>query len=914
MAAPTIKKGEEHFFNITYEGNGGGQRVGKFIPFTDQATIANSCIFNDADNAYVSKTFGTPTNNKKWTLSAWVKLGVLGTNRALISSNINGAEYFDLFFTTGNVLKAQNRISSSNDLLSSTSRTFEDTSKFYHFLIVYDSDNSTSADRYIVYVDGDRLTVDDEAGSGIASAFNKSGVQHQVGISNTLGSSGVAGLGYQFDGYMAEVNFVDGQALLPASFGITDTSTGRWIPKTVEPFPTTTTSIAVTVVSSGGNKYALDGVTQGTVTLIEGATYKFDQSDSSNSGHPLRFSTTSNGTHGGGSEYTTGVTTVGTPGSSGAYTQITVAVGAPTLYYYCSSHSGMGGTANTQDQYGTNGFRLAFAQSNDLGDDTSGNGNDFNETNLTTSDQTTDSPTQNFATLTPNRMKSGFTLSEGNLKMVSNTTDGLCMSGMRVSGGKFYIETEVDAFTNGGSQGIGFCEETLSTSTDPSGTADVFGIFSNQTDFVVLRDGAYVQDSGGALAAGNIVQIAFDGSDLGNAKFYLGINNSKWYYEDMSENSSFDATRPTLTLDLRARTNLRFYVGNRASTGSPGSSTYICNFGQKSYSYTAPTGFGSFNQDALPETGKGIPGFVWAKSRDNTESHTMYDSSRGRQLQLSSNNTTAQNTQTDGLQKFLKGGYQCEDHERINQSGISYVGWNWVANTGTTASNTDGATSSTVQANTTAGFSIVEYTGTGGATSVGHGLSAAPEWMLFKDKGNSTNWRVYHTSMGGITKYMLLNSSAAVATASMWGSPTASAFIVGGTGYEVNESGNNYIAYCWHGVDGFSKFGGYTGNGNANGPYVFTGFKPAYFMSKRIDSTSDWIIWDNARSKFNPCTERLIASSNGTEGSAAIDLLSNGIKIRNSDVSRNASGGTYIYMAFAERPFVGDGTNPVTAR
>ena len=292
----------------------------------------------------------------------------------------------------------------------------------------------------------------------------------------------------------------------------------------------------------------------------------------------------------------------------------------------------------------------------------------------------------------------------------------------------------------------------------------------------------------------------------------------------------------------------------------------------------------------------------------------MYDSSRGRQLQLSSNNTTAQNTQTDGLQKFLKGGYQCEDHERINQSGISYVGWNWVANTGTTASNTDGATSSTVQANTTAGFSIVEYTGTGGATSVGHGLSAAPEWMLFKDKGNSTNWRVYHTSMGGITKYMLLNSSDAVATASMWGSPTASAFIVGGTGYEVNESGNNYIAYCWHGVDGFSKFGGYTGNGNANGPYVFTGFKPAYFMSKRIDSTSDWIIWDNARSKFNPCTERLIASSNGAEGSASIDLLSNGIKIRNSDVSRNASGGTYIYMAFAEHPFIGDGTNPVTAR
>jgi len=192
--------------------------------------IDQSIRFNDADNAYLARTFSTPTNNKKWTLSAWVKLGVLGTNRALISSNINGAEYFDLFFTTANVLKAQNRIGSSNDLLSSTTRVFRDPSGFYHFTIVYDSDNSTSADRYIVYVNGDRQTVDDEAGSGVASAFNKSGVQHQIGISNTLGSSGVAGLGYQFDGYMSEIHFVDGQALAPTQFGETSEN-GIWIPK-----------------------------------------------------------------------------------------------------------------------------------------------------------------------------------------------------------------------------------------------------------------------------------------------------------------------------------------------------------------------------------------------------------------------------------------------------------------------------------------------------------------------------------------------------------------------------------------------------------------------------------------------------------------------------------------------------------
>ena len=358
MAEPTIKNGEEHFFPIIYEGNGAGQRVGKFVPFTDNGTIANSVIFNDADNAYVSKTFGTPTNNKKWTLSAWVKLGVLGTNRALISSNINGAEYFDLFFTTGNVLKAQNRISSSNDLLSSTSRTFEDTSKFYHFLIVYDSDNSTSADRYIVYVDGDRLTVDDEAGSGVASAFNKSGVQHQVGISNTLGSSGVAGLGYQFDGYMAEVNFVDGSALTPSTFGLSDSSTGRWIPK------------------------ALTGIT-----------------------------------------------------------------------------------------YGNNGFRLQFASSSDLGDDTSGNTNDFSVTNLVASDQTTDSPTQNHATFDSNRNGGDWTLSEGNLKIVGTPSTGagrMCLTGMNVpNSNKIYWEVEADAI-NDSPRYIGLFRDTVSLTASSS--------------------------------------------------------------------------------------------------------------------------------------------------------------------------------------------------------------------------------------------------------------------------------------------------------------------------------------------------------------------------------------------------------------------------------------------------------------
>ena len=912
MAAPTIKKGEEHFFNITYEGNGGGQRVGNFIPFTDQATIANSVIFNSADSAKLERTPSSNGSGTTFTISFWYKPTKIATSYSLFDNAPGGsaANIFSIIVNSDNTILIHGFDSGGSFSLNlATNRTFEDTSKFYHFLVAVDTTQGTSTNRVKFYVDGDQIT---SLSSTTYPAQDATYGTNQTSVKQAVGYYPHDGSRYA-DAYFAEFNLIDGQALLPASFGITDTSTGRWIPKTVEPFPTTTTSIAVTVVSSGGNKYALDGVTQGTVTLIEGATYRFDQSDSSNSGHPLRFSTTSNGTHGGGSEYTTGVTTVGTPGSSGAYTQITVAVGAPTLYYYCSSHSGMGGTANTQDQYGTNGFRLTFAQSNDLGDDTSGKGNDLTETNLTTSDQTTDSPTQNFTTLNTLRKGPNITLSEGNLKSTySGGSQSYGIASQKgVNSGKFYAECTVNTR---GSQLMFVCvwseDQYLSVVGNDNPVFKNGGVGYRDDTGNVDREDAINQTYGATYTSGDVIGIALD-ANTGTVWF---SKNGTWQNSATASEIAAGTTTNSAVTGLNGsnynKPSGNFILGTVSHSGHV--STW--NFGQKSFSYTPPTGFSALQQDNFSETDKGVSGFVWAKSRDNTESHTMYDSSRGRQLQLSSNNTTAQNTQTDGLQKFLKGGYQCEDHERINQSGISYVGWNWVANTGTTASNTDGATSSTVQANTTAGFSIVEYTGTGGATSVGHGLSAAPEWMLFKDKGNSTNWRVYHTSMGGITKYMLLNSSDAVATASMWGSPTASAFIVGGTGYEVNESGNNYIAYCWHGVDGFSKFGGYTGNGNANGPYVFTGFKPAYFMSKRIDSTSDWIIWDNARSKFNPCTERLIASSNGAEGSASIDLLSNGIKIRNSDVSRNASGGTYIYMAFAEHPFIGDGTNPVTAR
>ena len=808
MPTPTIPNGEEHCFVITYEGNGAAQRVGKFVPFTDNGTIANSVIFNDADNAYVSKTFGTPTNNKKWTLSAWVKLGVLGTNRALISSNINGAEYFDLFFTTGNVLKAQNRISSSNDLLSSTSRTFEDTIKFYHFLIVYDSDNSTSADRYIVYVDGDRLTVDDEAGSGVASASNKSGVQHQVGISNTLGSSGVAGLGYQFDGYMAEVNFVDGSALTPSTFGLSDSSTGRWIPK------------------------ALTGIT-----------------------------------------------------------------------------------------YGNNGFRLQFASSSDLGDDTSGNTNDFSVTNLVASDQTTDSPTQNHATFDSNRNGGDWTLSEGNLKIVGTPSTGagrMCLTGMNVpNSNKIYWEVEADAI-NDSPRYIGLFRDTVSlTASSSSEDMRWLSIRNGGTTDGQFWDGKSVNSGLVTTTSGDIIQFARDGE-----KLWIGKNNT-W----LNSGNPSTGANPLVT-NIDTNSNWKMGVWS-LSTGLGGAShTFIMNAGQKTFSYTPPTGFSAWQQDNLPETAKGVSGLVWMKNRDASDNNQLYDSSRGKQKDLHSNTIDDESTTTDGLQKFLKGGQQIEDDVSINTSGESYISWNWVANGGVTSTNNNGSISSVVQANQTAGFSIVQWTGLGGGTgrTIGHGLSSAPEWIIVKPLTGSSsyNWNIYHigTDASNPSDYFIsLNTTnARDNSASTWNdtAPTSTVFSVNHEA-TAGASGNKMIAYCWHGVEGFSKFGKYTGNGSSDGPFIYTGFRPAWVMIKCFSTSGNgWTIHDNKRMPFNgSSTETTLYASSSqaeqTSGGNLIDFLSNGFKLRGTNTNLNGSR-TYIYMAFAEHPFVGDGTNPVTAR
>ena len=319
-------------------------------------------------------------------------------------------------------------------------------------------------------------------------------------------------------------------------------------------------------------------------------------------------------------------------------------------------------------------------------------------------------------------------------------------------------------------------------------------------------------------------------------------------------------------------------------------------------------------------TGVGFqPDWVWAKKRSATGYHALADSVRGGTKNIFSNtNDDEETSATDWILSFASDGFGVNSGGNLNQSSATYVAWNWLAG-GTASSNTDGTITSSVSANTTAGFSIVTYSGnsTDGAT-VGHGLGATPGMIIVKGRDAVINWQVYHhkNTSAPETDYLELDTTDATAdSAARWNdtAPTSSVFTLGSqTG--VN-AGFDYVAYCFAEKKGYSKFGSYTGNGSTDGTFVYTGFKPAWVMVKRTDSTSDWLVCDNKRPGFNPIDDKLFPNTNQAEDPyEAFDFVSNGFKITSSGTGHNASGANMIYMALAENPFVTSGGIPTTAR
>ena len=318
------------------------------------------------------------------------------------------------------------------------------------------------------------------------------------------------------------------------------------------------------------------------------------------------------------------------------------------------------------------------------------------------------------------------------------------------------------------------------------------------------------------------------------------------------------------------------------------------------------------------------PDWVWIKDRSDSDRPRMFDVIRGVTKELDTSDTTGETTLTEGLTTFGSDGFTVGNHEGVNSNTDSFVAWCWKAG-GSGSSNTDGSINTTsTSANTTSGFSINTFTGTQQVGTIGHGLGSTPGVLIVKNTAASSDaWYVYHQGLASDpeTDYIILNTTAAkVDYNTPWNdtAPTSSVFTVGADGGN-NESGSTMVAYCFAEKQGFSKFGSYTGNANANGPFIYTGFRPAMIIIKNTAATEHWRIYDNKRDSFNHMFRCIFPNDSSAEStvdnaSEEIDFLSNGIKIRSSAAQLNGSGNALIYMAFAEAPFVNSNGVPCNAR
>ena len=340
--------------------------------------------------------------------------------------------------------------------------------------------------------------------------------------------------------------------------------------------------------------------------------------------------------------------------------------------------------------------------------------------------------------------------------------------------------------------------------------------------------------------------------------------------------------------------------------------TYAIIQGNKYMDATLYTG--SNAAATIINAGQFQPDFAWFKRRDASASNALNDSVRGVTKSLSSNLTDSEYTSAGGkdLTAFNSNGFSLgpvDVWSSYNASGASLVAWQWKAGAGSNVTNTTGTITSTVSANTTAGFSIVTYTGQNSDGTVGHGLGAVPQFIIIKNRTSTSNWVCYQANLGN-TGAIELSTNSAFYVKNYWQNttPTSSVFSLAynaGNNNGTLLSGQNYVAYCWTPIPGFSQFGSYTGNGSADGPFIYTGFRPKYWLIKCTSAVTDWFIFDSSRNLYNVTNSRLWADTTNAESSNVntLDLLSNGFKLRDADGAWNASGATYVYACFAETPF-----------
>ena len=780
--------------------------------------ISNSLRIRGIDaSAYLNRTPASAGNRRTWTYSAWIKRGNItpaaGGQSIFYAGNTTSSPRGGIVF--GNA-GTDTKLSFNGMLYNSatsvlgleTSAEFRDPSAWYHIVVVLDTTQATSSNRAKIYVNGSQVTA---FGTATYPSLNQELQYNDAILHATRHPSG----DYEYDGYLAEVNFIDGQALTPSSFGSTNATTGVWQP----------------------------------------------------------------------AKYT--------------------------------------GT------YGTNGFYLKFSDiattsgSNaGLGKDFSGNTNYWTTNNIsvtagTTYDAMLDVPTltsatvANYATLNPVLPYiAGITLSNGNLNVAYSSGSGAVgvLGTIGIASGKWYWEYTFTASNPNFYLGWRTSDDVI-----------YFGIGCSTGNVLTETSSGSFSGSTVTVTNGDVIGIAFDYA-AGACYYYK--NNTLFY---------------TLTGFTTSSSTL-FPIRSIWSSGG-GASSGATNFGQRPFAYTPPSGYLRLNTYNLPDStikkgntvmdatlytgnsttvtatnaGAFKPDLVWIKDRTGVASHVLTDSVRGTTKQLFSNLTNAEQTDSNYVTSFNSNGFTVGTGQSgtgvVNNPGDTFVGWQWQAGQGSTSTNTSGTITSTVSVNTTAGFSVVTFTKTGTATvkTVGHGLGVAPSMIIAKVRNGVDNWPVYHIS-NGATFYQELNTTIAKTSADPWGNttPTSSVFSIKDNGSD------NHVAYCWAEIAGYSKFSSYTGNGSADGPFVYLGFRPKFVLVKLSSGAGEnWYILDSARNTYNPENNWIAPNTSNAEnetnlgGSPVVffDFLSNGFKIKNTGSFVNTNTATYIYMAFAENPF-----------
>ena len=592
--------------------------------------------------------------------------------------------------------------------------------------------------------------------------------------------------------------------------------------------------------------------------------------------------------------------------------------------------------------YGSQGWYLNYSDNSNttagtLGADSSGNGLNWTPVNFSVSagldnDSFEDTPTNNWCTLNPNKfgLDDKATFGNGNLKMTHNASTAWqhTMGTIPVKSGKWYYEVKLHTRPTATTENwiVGFYDVAYEHNALYYGLSGNLGWGMDTNNAEVFKDTDRTTSYGSAASAGDIIQLALD---VDAEKFWVGINNT-W----TSSGDPAGGSNPSISS-----------IGS-GKTWIPKISTYAyntpygvmeANFGAQGFTYTPPTGFKAINAaNALPEpiikkgtdhfdtllyTGNGstqsitglnfAPDLVWIKERSSTSSHGLGDTVRGAEKVLQADQSAAEVTASTNFASFDSNGFTHGNSGRVNESGQTYVAWNWKGSDSAAAANDDGTIDSTVSVNATAGFSVGTFSGTGSAGTIGHGLGVAPQFILIKSRENGNSWAVYHEAIGADIQILFNSSNATSADTDGFNEvPTSTVINVGsGAAMDTNKSGGaaSHVFYAFSGVEGYSKFGKYTGNGIADGAFVYTGFKPALIIYKRTDTSADWGMHDNKRDSYNPIKRFLYPNLSDAEWTGGtndhFDLLSNGFKARNTGTMLNASGGTYIYLAFAESPF-----------